>query len=302
MKHHPPRLRALITGLIVAALLAASCGDTTSSGAEAPVVSGGADACAVSYENFAGAFLLNWCVGCHSSSLAVGERQLAPPGADFDTLAGVRLLSSDMRDRVYVQRNMPPLGGPSDEERQLFADWVDCGMPSTSGGFTPPPPSGLMDMTPPPTGTCAQPRMFVPQDVLPRCEAATLDCVVRCGIDNPEYDQEACRNGCLAADTTPADTSLGQPINCANCTLGQLLACADQGGCHDETAAFLCCLEECGGGEQCQTECSGQLQAFGLCVYYTAPECVDYVAGPIGQCFAAGSGALDAGADAATVP
>jgi hypothetical protein len=55
-------------------------------------------------------------------------------------------------------------------------------------------------------------------------------------------------------------------------------------------ARFLCCLEACGGGEGCDQTCSGELSAFGLCVYYSAPECVDTIDGPVGQCFAEGDG------------
>lgn len=252
------------------------------------------DSC-VSYEDFAGPFLLNWCVGCHSSSLDEAHRKMAPLGMDFDTLAGVRAHADRIKVRVSELQNMPPLGGPSDEERALLAEWIDCDLPSTGGGFDPPAPIGGPMVTAPPTGACADPRMFVPDTLLPRCSAETHICVLQCA-STPEYDQEACRNACLAADTVPADTSLGVPINCATCTLGQLLACADTGGCHDETAAFMCCNEACGGDAACNAECNGELQAFGLCVYYTAPQCVDYVAGPISECFAAGAVIPDAGA------
>jgi hypothetical protein len=260
------------------------------------------DTC-VSYEDFAGPFLLNWCVGCHSSSLDEAHRKMAPLGMDFDTLEGVRAHADRIKVRVAELKNMPPLGGPSDEDRALLAEWIDCDLPSTGGGFAPPAPTTGPPMLTPPTGTCANPRMPVPEALLPRCTAETHACVLQCA-NSPEYDQEACRNACLAADTVPADNSLGVPINCANCTLGQLLACADSGGCHNETASFMCCIEGCGGGDACTASCNGELQAFGLCVYYTAPQCVDYVDGPPGQCFAApdpvtwvdgGTGGPDAG-------
>ena len=32
--------------------------------------------CSVGYEDFAGPFLLNWCVGCHSSALPEGQREV----------------------------------------------------------------------------------------------------------------------------------------------------------------------------------------------------------------------------------
>jgi hypothetical protein len=281
----------------VAVVMACSSGDNdTPTPTNNPSTAMQGDSC-VSYEDFAGPFLLNWCVGCHSSSLDEAHRKMAPLGMDFDTLEGVRAHADRIKIRATELKNMPPLGGPSDEERALLAEWIDCDLPSTSGGFAPPAPTTGPPMTTPPTGTCANPRMAVPDTLLPRCTAETHSCVLQCA-SSPEYDQEACRNACLAADPTPADTSLGLPINCANCTLGQLLACSDSGGCHDETAAFMCCIEECGGGDACNAQCNGELQAFGLCVYYTAPQCVDYADGPISECFAAGAPLPDAGAPA----
>ncbi|XYI01045.1 hypothetical protein ACMHYB_15355 [Sorangium sp. So ce1128] len=67
----------------------------------------------------------------------------------------------------------------------------------------------------------------------------------------------------------------------------QLLACADQGGCHAGTAAFRCCIEECAGDEDCiAARCSGEEQALGVCVYYTAAQCLNYLDGPMAECFA----------------
>jgi hypothetical protein len=182
---------------------------------------------------------------------------------------------------------MPPLGGPTQTERELLAEWIDCGMPASGDGFEPPPPSGTTQPEPPPTGACAEPRPPLPPEILPRCKATTLDCVVQCDADSNGYNAEDCRNACLAADDTPLGAFGTVPVNCAACTLLQLLSCADRTGCHAETADFLCCIEACGGGDSCaNVQCTGELQAFGLCVYYLAPECVDYIDGPVGSCFA----------------
>jgi hypothetical protein len=246
--------------------------------------------CEVGYEDFAGPFVLNWCSGCHSSSL-VGEtaRRKAPEGVNFDTLAGLRAHAEKIRFFAVDNALMPPLGGPKPEERALLGQWLDCGMPASGDGFTPPaPPSDTVpEAGAPPTGTCAEPRQVLPESVLPRCTAETHDCVIQCGLNNPEYGADACREACLAADGTPAGSLAGFPVDCPTCTIAQLLGCADQGGCHDETAAFVCCLEACGGGAACSQQCAGELQAFGLCVYYSAPKCVDYVDGPLSACFAA---------------
>ncbi len=243
--------------------------------------------CEVGYEDFAGPFLLNWCVGCHSSSLAKGERQKAPETVNFDTLEGVRAHADKIRAMAVDSDLMPPVGGPSAKDRELLGKWLDCGMPAKTDGFTPPAPSTLPDAGPAPTGTCAEPRAPLPEAMLPRCKASTLDCVVQCGLTETEYTLEDCRNACLAADGTPAGYYYSFPVDCPTCTYLQLIACADAGGCHDETAAFMCCLEGCGSDQACQaSQCSGELQAFGLCVYYSAPECIEYTSGPINACFA----------------
>jgi hypothetical protein len=243
--------------------------------------------CEVTYENFAGPFLLNWCVGCHSSSLGADERQKAPLGADFDTLEGVRAKKDLVKKRVVEDQTMPVLGGPSAEERELLGKWLDCDLPAAGEGFTPASPGNVASLPPVPGGDCAKAREPLPEALLPRCQASTLECIVQCGIDNPDYGADACRDACQAADTTPPDTSRGAPVSCATCTLAQLLACTDSSGCHDETARFVCCFEACGGGASCAETCNGELQAFGLCTYYKAPQCVDYVHGPMAACFAA---------------
>lgn len=271
-----------LTALLAATALAVAC----DSDEERSETAGGLS-CEVGYEDFAGPFMLNWCVGCHSSSLS-GEsaRKKAPVGVDFDTLEGVRRHGEKIRFFAVEQPLMPPLGGPSAEERALLGTWIDCGMPAEGAGFSPPPPTGVPEAGPPPTGSCAEPRQLLPASLLPRCSAATHDCVIQCGLDNPEYGADACREACLAADGTPASSIAGFPVDCPNCTVAQLLACADQNGCHDETAAFVCCLEGCGGSPACAEQCAGELQAFGLCVYYSAPQCTDYVDGPMSACFA----------------
>jgi uncharacterized membrane protein len=117
--------------------LAAACDGREPTGQDQSELS-----CSVGYEDFAGPFLLNWCVGCHSSALPEGQRQDAPVGVDFDTLDGLRTFSRLARIHVFEDRTMPPVGGPSPRERELFAQWIDCGMPAAGGSFAPPAPTG----------------------------------------------------------------------------------------------------------------------------------------------------------------
>jgi uncharacterized membrane protein len=79
------------------------------------------------YESFGAAFMSNWCTGCHSDAVAM--RQAAPIDINFDTIDEVRAQSFTIVRSTTVDRSMPPAGGPSDAERQMLADWIDCGAP-----------------------------------------------------------------------------------------------------------------------------------------------------------------------------
>jgi len=242
--------------------------------------------CAVSYESFGGPFLLNWCVGCHSSALGADARQGAPLGIDFDTLDGVRAHADRIRAVAVDVPRMPPLGGPRPAERQTFGEWLDCGAPAGGDGFDPQPPPAPPAMDPAPTGTCAE-HPLLPEAVLPRCSKATHECVLACESDDPDGDDdaaEACRDACMAADATPP--MLG--VDCKTCTVAQLFGCLGAEGCELESDRFACCASDCGTDAAClQNDCAGELQAFALCAYYVAPECLTFIEGPIAACFAA---------------
>jgi len=80
------------------------------------------------YNNFGKPFALDWCRGCHSSSVPANMRQNATIGVDFDTLEDVQR----WRERIEIRATgatptMPPAGGPSEEERALLAEWLSCG-------------------------------------------------------------------------------------------------------------------------------------------------------------------------------
>jgi uncharacterized membrane protein len=80
------------------------------------------------YENFGAPFVIDWCRGCHSSAVPAGMRQKAPADANFDTLEQVRTWKDKIAARATgASPNMPPAGGPSEEERQLLAQWLACG-------------------------------------------------------------------------------------------------------------------------------------------------------------------------------
>lgn len=84
----------------------------------------------LTWENFGGPFLRNWCTGCHSADLAGSARYDAPPGTDFDTPASARA----WRERIWIRAadgnaTMPPAGGPDMEERRRLGEWLACGAP-----------------------------------------------------------------------------------------------------------------------------------------------------------------------------
>jgi len=83
----------------------------------------------LTYENYGQPYLLTWCVPCHSSELTEEERQDAPLDANYETLQGVL----DHLDKIEVlavnSDEMPPVGGPEEEEQELFGEWILCGAP-----------------------------------------------------------------------------------------------------------------------------------------------------------------------------
>jgi hypothetical protein len=131
---------------------------------------------------------------------------------------------------------------------------------------------------------CAQPRMPLPQVLLPRCTAATRDCIAACMSD---ADPEACREGCIMSDATAAEPTYG--VDCAACIYLQLFACVDQAGCRDGVAEVFCCIaDQCPAGspEGCgDMRCPNQIRAALTCGYLADQSCVDLLADPIASCF-----------------
>jgi uncharacterized membrane protein len=114
-----------------AALFVIACGTD-----HRPVVDDGEpvtqDACDQSYtryDNVAAPFVINWCRGCHSSSVPKAMRQEAPLDVNFDTEEEVRNWAERIEARATsASPTMPPVGGPTVEERGLLREWIECGM------------------------------------------------------------------------------------------------------------------------------------------------------------------------------
>jgi hypothetical protein len=236
----------------------------------------------LTYESFGEPFFTSWCTGCHSSAATGDTRRNAPAGIDFDTLDGIRANAA----RIYARAaddsaTMPPAGGPSHALRHELGDWLACGAPGTDRGI--PPPTDDAASTQPPTGACAAKRDPVPTALLPRCAAATRACIDACANKPNASD---CSDACVKADPTPKDPQSG--LDCNGCYFAELLACADR-GCHTPIADLLCCAaNDCQGGDpSClQKMCYSAIQAFGLCIYYVTPECLDIDQSGRSACFA----------------
>lgn len=119
-----------------ALLVLAACGNDTRPDdfevpPDAPIALPDADRCADStldYATFGAPFMRNWCTGCHGSGLPTDMRQDAPVDINFDHVEDVRAMAIRVQlQATGAQPEMPPAGGPSDEERVLLAEWLACG-------------------------------------------------------------------------------------------------------------------------------------------------------------------------------
>jgi hypothetical protein len=93
----------------------------------------------------------------------------------------------------------------------------------------------------------------LPAELLPRCEAATLDCWVAC----PSEEPHDCTSACTAADPTPAQMiDDGTMVDCGRCVNLMFGVCWHE-ACPEEATASRCCSLSSG----CDPECI----AYGPC-------------------------------------
>ncbi|MBX2800991.1 MAG: hypothetical protein KTR31_25150 [Myxococcales bacterium] len=100
-------------------VLGACGGDETTSELCGPSVA------AQSWETFGQGFLTSQCQGCHAS--AAVDRFGAPEDVAFDTEAD----ALDWADRILARAtgpdaDMPPAGGPSEQDRERLRRWLLC--------------------------------------------------------------------------------------------------------------------------------------------------------------------------------
>lgn len=81
------------------------------------------------YDNAGAPFVISWCRGCHSSAVPKAMRQKAPMNVNFDSEEEVRQWAERIEARATsTNPTMPPAGGPTDEERAMLREWIECGM------------------------------------------------------------------------------------------------------------------------------------------------------------------------------
>jgi uncharacterized membrane protein len=119
----------------IAAVLLSSCGNDVgdNNAPDGGGITGDAMSCATSYltyVSFGDGFMEDWCRGCHSANLPDDMRQGSPTDVNFDTLAEVQTWSAGiLADATGMTITMPIAGGPSDQDRDLLAAWLECGAP-----------------------------------------------------------------------------------------------------------------------------------------------------------------------------
>ena len=83
----------------------------------------------LSWENFGHGIVTRHCLGCHSALLPAEKREGAPVGIDFDTYGDVLSRADRIAARSTGEgASMPPGGGPTEPERLLLAEWLQCGV------------------------------------------------------------------------------------------------------------------------------------------------------------------------------
>ena len=131
------------------------------------------------------------------------------------------------------------------------------------------------------TGACSDAVESFPAAVAPRCYADANTCLAACRTTypTPGIELAGCIDDCISADTFPGQSvSTGSgmlTVTCQICLNLQQVFCIDSMGCHDEWAAYACCIDA-----NCPTQdaacirsnCATQNQAIVTC----APvSCID---------------------------
>ena len=92
---------------------------------------GGADPCettTATYKTVGAPFLSTWCTPCHHSDLEGDERAGATVGVNVESYDLVITHLDRIEARALgAAPTMPPAGGPSPDDLERFAFWLECG-------------------------------------------------------------------------------------------------------------------------------------------------------------------------------
>jgi uncharacterized membrane protein len=80
----------------------------------------------VTWDSFGHSFLITHCQGCHASTSP--QRYGAPEYVSFDTQQESAELQSSIERTVLDTETMPPAGGLNEDEKELLAQWLACGI------------------------------------------------------------------------------------------------------------------------------------------------------------------------------
>jgi uncharacterized membrane protein len=85
------------------------------------------------YDNFGQTFFETYCLKCHDSAKPPGMRGGAPTAINFNTLAEIRMFTSQIDEQAAIgpkatNRFMPGGSGPlpTDDERQRLGEFIAC--------------------------------------------------------------------------------------------------------------------------------------------------------------------------------
>ena len=169
-----------------------------------------------------------------------------------------------------------PEPNPQPESKPKPDGGTTTGKDAGSGSVGRTPSGGSITLTCPSTGFHQNPPITVasvPKSLLPRCSATTKACW-------QAADTSAEVDACLAADTTPAATLGGEPLDCAGCERAQGAYCMAS-ACKSEFAAYGCCAQSKG-----EAACSNELDAVVDCAGTKGkPAFTNCLAGLVPQCF-----------------
>lgn len=122
-------MRSWLSALVLAAACGTDQRPVDDDETQPPITPDVCEESFLSYDNAGAPFMINWCRGCHSSAVPRAMRQKAPMMVNFDTEEDIVRWAERIEARATsASPTMPPAGGPTDEERAMLREWIECGM------------------------------------------------------------------------------------------------------------------------------------------------------------------------------